>query len=1211
MRVIQTVLLLVALLPGIASALGLGKLQLQSALNEPFSARIDLISASVDELDSMRVVLADPEAFKRAGIQRPAILTELQFTVKQPESGADYIRIYTNDPVREPFLNFLIEVSWSKGRLFREYTVLLDPPIYANAEARRKLSQKTETAPSTTGEIVREIEDNNVVYNPEYKPAQKTRTVSTPQPRTINYTGGDYGPVVQGDTLWSLAREMRPDSSVSIQQMMLALLRTNPEAFINNNINGLKRGHVLKMPDLSEVQSVNKTDAFAEAKLQNELWDEARGALATRVTPRPESTTAQEVAPVEAPAAEPAAPAPETTMVEEAESPELRLVAPVDEGAAGEQEGAQETEALTQELALANESLEALKLENAELRDKLSETEGIIDDLQRLIVLKESELAELQQQIANAELEASQQEMQEPMVAETTEPAEPVAEEPAAEEAMEEEPAAEEPMEAEAGAEEEFEDIDAATATEETSWTSYIPDSIAGIVSNLRNNLPYLGAAVGALILLIVGSLYARRRKSQPAVEIPQSEFPEFAESDQEDFSEDATDINPDIEDIEDETIVKDADETIAPEFVEEEPQLPDVPSEQAAPEAAADEEEDPMAEVNVFLAYEHFDQAEEFVKGAIEKDPDNLEFHTKLLEVYYAANNKKGYEEEARVLHEMVNGEGDYWNMAVAMWQEISPNRELFAEPVAGEEEEAPAPAEEGGGILNIAGDGESTTTGLDLDLDTSAGHEEAMEPEEIEDSGDGDILDVTSAIDIDEDEDLLDVTSSFDDSKSDAKQDTDEEVDILDVSAARNDDALDISLDSAEDETIDKSVDEALDISLGGETGETQDAGAADDNSLDFSFDMEPEGESEGDAAAEAETVVPVDEEESMDIPLEDSQAGGEGGVDAGDALDFSLDLDEDSGADEGGAETEAESVADDLDFSLDMEESKPEQSDESILDVSAGLGMEEEESISEESVSGDLLDVSQQSDGDLLDVTKSTNIELDGEEDLLDVTTSATSAGMDAEELLNEEGQDSADDSVLDISMESADSEDNASEEGGLDFELSPDNGDAADDTGLEFSGLDDGNETAASDDLGLDLDIGASDVSAEESDGLPDMDATMQMPKRGNLEKDEAEEEMDATMKMPKQGSEPAASKEELDLEFIMEEDDDESDKTIMVPKSKDSAEQSADDEIATQLDLAKAYVELGDTENAKTILNEILEAGNESQRKQAEELLGQI
>ena len=113
---------------------------------------------------------------------------------------------------------------------------------------------------------------------------------------------------------------------------------------------------------------------------------------------------------------------------------------------------------------------------------------------------------------------------------------------------------------------------------------------------------------------------------------------------------------------------------------------ITDVPdageSERALSESdAQDEEEDPLQEVNTYLAFEQYDQAEEFVRDIIKQDPDNPESHLKLLEVFYTSGNKTAYEESARIVHDLVNGGGEYWDMATAMWSELSPDRELFAE--------------------------------------------------------------------------------------------------------------------------------------------------------------------------------------------------------------------------------------------------------------------------------------------------------------------------------------------------------------------------------------------------------------------------------------------------------------------------------------------------------------------------------------------------
>jgi len=338
--------LFLAIVPGVVYALGLGNLQLESALNEPLHARIELLSATAEELSSLHVDLAGEDAFNHAGIPRNYVLKQLRFSVKESEAGPDYILVTSDDPIREPFLNFLVEVNWSKGRLYREYTVLLDPPIYVTEQGRKTVTPPPVTttkqqASDQQATGVSTEKGHTVIYNPEYKPTAQRELPPSP---TVAYTGGDYGPVESGDTLWSIARAMRPDSSVSIQQMMLALLRTNPDAFINNNINGLKRGYVLKAPELSDARSISKDEAFAQASTQNSLWEEGRQAIAEAPPVRPEGAPAQPEAVVteptapaeEAKAEKPAAPVTAET------KPELRLVAPGAEGKSAEQGGTAE-----------------------------------------------------------------------------------------------------------------------------------------------------------------------------------------------------------------------------------------------------------------------------------------------------------------------------------------------------------------------------------------------------------------------------------------------------------------------------------------------------------------------------------------------------------------------------------------------------------------------------------------------------------------------------------------------------------------------------------------------------------------------------------------------------------------------------------------------------------------------------------------------------
>ena len=268
--------------------------------------------------------------------------------------------------------------------------------------------------------------------------------------------------------------------------------------------------------------------------------------------------------------------------------------------------------------------------------------------------------------------------------------------------------------------------------------------------------------------------------------------------------------------------------------------------------------------------------------------------------------------------------------------------------------------------------------------------------------------------------------------------------------------------------------------------------------------------------------------------------------------------------------------------LDITKDTEESvseKPAEEETDILDVTSALDLDEIDKGTEaESVAGgeDILDVSKGAVNDLLDVTKSNNINLDNDDDLLDVTTSATQAGMDTGELLDTdkegETETDTDETVLDLG------------DSGLDFEIAPDDSTEKDDadTELTFAGIDITAEEEPAE--------GETDQS-KDKDFEINMESTMQIPKRTAVE------------------TETDESDEEFNI--VMDEEDADDDHTIMVPRSTGAGEQSEEDEIATQLDLAKAYVELGDTDNAKTILNEIIAVGNAEQKSQAQEMLDQL
>jgi pilus assembly protein FimV len=1147
------IVILLALAPTLVNALGLGNLDLNSALNEPFDARIQLLSPTADELDSLKVGLADSEAFARAKVDRPFILSKLKFALRRSvDDGPDYIRVFSQAPIREPFLNFLVEVSWSNGRLFREYTVLLDPPLYDPNARASEFTQATEQA---TEAVTIDDPDHKVVYADAFE--QSTAPAYTP---SVNYTGGDYGPTAGSDTLWSIASAMRPDTSISVNQMMLALFRANPDAFFNQNINGLKRGQILRMPNGSEINARTNAEALADVQSHYAAWDDIRDNLSGVVTERPEvssvpgpsvSTSDEEIIPVE--------------KVIESE-PELKLVAAEDTGEATQQVSSVDSGA-GEDLVLAQESIQALTQENLELNDRLQESEALLEDLKRLLSLKDDELAALQEQMA-AQTEMAVEELEpvaEEIVSEVEEEVvpeieeeleevieeevEPVEEEMFAEEEMvaEEEIIEEEPVEevVEVSEEEVIDVIETEPAPSSAGIMGMV-DQYLGPVKEILLGNPMIGMGVAGvlIILIIIVVLMKFRKESAETVHIDamtEEAFPDFDSGDlgdtgAEEPASEAVTVLPDSE-VETAMPEESADfdleegEEAKTQFMAPEEEAP------AVEEVEEESDEDPLQEVNTYLAFEQFDQAEEFVRNVINDDPDNPEFHTKLLEVFYTSGNKKSYEEAAKVLHDKVGGEGEHWNMAVAMWQEMSPSRALFEE--GGDEEEGAAAETAGGGFVDVTADEEAGDDGAGLDFDIGGAEETPAAEEPAADAGD-EMLDLTAS---DEGEDMLDVTAAVGLDDIGSEDETAEPVtaeDVLDISgsSAGSEDLLDITSgdESPGEDLLDVTAAANLDLDseedLLDVTAATS-AGADSSELLDLEIETESKPDSEGlefEAPSENETVeFDLGDTGEPEVSTEDNVESTDDNV-----IDFDM-----GSSESDDLEIEASEPEDaGLEIDLGVPEIEASEPEDAGLDMD--LGVPEVEASEPEDAGLDM-------DLGVPEVEDEEPIRLDVEDD-------AEAKGDD--------------EISLDLDM---------GDDGGIELDLSPDETDASPEIDLSIDATEE--ETVQVDAAELDFDIGLDDTPEESADSDVSLD-------------------LDGTVEIPKSVD-------------VVDEDEDDDEHTVFVPRAAQPEEQSAEDEIATKLDLAKAYVELGDKDSAKTILDEVMAEGNDEQRKQAEDLLGQI
>ncbi len=439
-----------------ASAMGLGQLQVRSGLNQPLVAEIPIISATPSEIEKLDVRLASPEAFARVGLDLPAELSaNLQFSVGKSSSGQPVIKITTPERFSEPFLSFLIEADWGKGTVTREYTALIDPPFIAPAVIQPMVTpaiaaapapvapavappvaavpapqpEVAQTSPATEPEPVEvaptpappPVAAQPVEPSPEVQPSPqpKPRPVA-PKPAPVQQASrppapkpapvpapapaaapGQVGPIAPGQALWSIANSVRPDPAISVNQMMVALLRANPQAFAGDNINRLKSGSVLRVPGQDEVNRVSDADAAILVSQQASAWRAPRAPM-----PQPaEGAAAPDVA---AAAAAPKPAAPRVAGAGPApSSSRLEIVPPSGNAKArGAQSGAAAGAGgseLRAELVQAREDLAARTSEVKELQSRISELQAQDADRQRLIEMQNSQLKELQDRLKQIE----------------------------------------------------------------------------------------------------------------------------------------------------------------------------------------------------------------------------------------------------------------------------------------------------------------------------------------------------------------------------------------------------------------------------------------------------------------------------------------------------------------------------------------------------------------------------------------------------------------------------------------------------------------------------------------------------------------------------------------------------------------------------------------------------------------------------------------
>jgi len=742
---------LAATLPGLVQALGLGEIQLNSFLNQPLRAQIDVISSKRGEADGLRINLAPPEAFERLGLEYSDVLRTLKFKLVQ-KNGRYFIDVTTRAGYREPFLNFLIEVNWAGGRVLREYAALVDPPSLVRSSGVKTQSTVSQTSSAASAPA----KQTKAPLPPLYGSQESEQSASTG-----GFVGDTYR-TQRRDTAWKIAKQVVPDGQVSVEQAMMAILRANPNAFIKQNVNRLKAGYDLDIPDRDSMVSMSRSQALAELRQQTSEW---------RNRGRSSST---------------------------ASSGRLEILPPKKDSsgsssASGASGGNGESH---REAMLAREAAEAQRQENSELRLRLSEQQELIENSRRELQLKSQRLAELERKLAQAG--------KEPEVAPEPVPETPVIPEvpatPTPDVAMEPEqpevPVVEVPktpkvvVEAVPAAPGSpvnqhvvtgFEPVDltklpktglpakpfktepAATSKPAMKETG-IMDEVMGFVDSNPMIAYIVGGVVGLVVLiLIVMGIRKRRGEDQFEESILQSHGSGFPAFDQEPEGTDenrtekffeTVDVDETIRATPDVAAAADEDDTIDTAF------LSDMVMSDMSELEAEGGESDPLTEADVFLAYGRFGPAENMIKGAIANEPERNDLRLKLLEIYYSAKNKDMFESESAVFHEdlLNKPDAETWSKVVEMGNDLCPGNSLFSDGdvtrIAAVEDNVQELAEEDTDLMDFdLGEFEEQLDSLGADV----------EPEPIVESDDGLDLDLDDLMGTTSDDPTMEITTEL----------------------------------------------------------------------------------------------------------------------------------------------------------------------------------------------------------------------------------------------------------------------------------------------------------------------------------------------------------------------------------------------------------------------------------------------------------------
>jgi len=603
-------------LPSTSAALGLGRLSVQSSLGQPLSAQIELTSASREELDSIAAKIADPALYRQNNLSYQGVLARARVTVERSANGQAFLKVSTLAPVNEPYLDLMVELNWAAGRVVREYTFLLDPPgVAAPTPAVEPVTPRTAGAapratPAAAAPVAR---------------AEARESSNPPRTGASNRPGDSYN-VRRGDSLARIANQLRPDG-VTLEQMLVALFKANPDAFEGGNMNRLRSGAILTVPKSEEIAGTPDNEASRVVRMQASDWRSYRDRVAAGA-PASESAGGRESTGKITTAVQDRTPAAEPG------KDQVRVSREAGTGKGGVGGPAVE-DRVAQERAL------------KEAQTRIADLEKTLKDLQRAMEMRNQTMAQIQNQAAAGTSVPANAGAPVAGVAPVPTPAAPVVEPPKASEPMKAaEPPRGDTQVPPKSAPVTPPSVAPAPAPAPAASTAASSSAPAAPVAKSEPPKPaprpaakaepkseasssfiddilaapswVLGAAVAALLAASAGIFLVRRRKT--------ASF--------EDSIISGTDIKSNT--VFGSTgggIVNTGENSLSSDFSREGLSTIDT------------DEVDPIAEAEVYLAYGRDAQAEEILKDALKKDPQRQEVYLKLLEIHAQHNKPSAFD--------------------------------------------------------------------------------------------------------------------------------------------------------------------------------------------------------------------------------------------------------------------------------------------------------------------------------------------------------------------------------------------------------------------------------------------------------------------------------------------------------------------------------------------------------------------------------------